>query len=296
MKKSKAELILFIINIIIVVIATGLLIGNILLSVIPYRMAYGYRSKSLMDYSTALSVLVVVFSGLSLLSSPFTFLLKKKVINIFHIAFTFAAGGVALGLGISESGRFLDSQEIIVLVFGGILIFFGVILTGILVATSILSLERKSSKKNNCALKSLEALKKEGLLSEEEYNEKLQVIKEKEKEEVKADPDICPECGKRRHKGDKFCASCGYKYAEEVLSTELREPMSALTKTAQVFFYIGFGITCATVIGLCWALPMLHIYKRDRDTIGKHSIAFKVCTLLFISEIAGVLMLIDYKH
>lgn len=106
----------------------------------------------------------------------------------------------------------------------------------------------------------------------------------------------CPNCGKALPKKAKFCPKCGSEIEMTPVKVKVVAPLTPIGKVAQVFFYVGAIFTCCTVIGLCWALPMIHIYKRGRDVVGKHSIGFKVCTIIFISRVAGILMFIDYKH
>ena len=275
--------------------------GGSSITSIPFSVTNRYYSgsqwysvtsqRTLFYYEEALSILGVIFSGISLLLTPLLFILrKKKVFKFIYMFFLFAAAGVSLANGICNLDYSHSAAPIVLIVLAGIELAIGFVY---FISVLKVRFEPKLSKPSNKLLKKLDALKKEGLLTEEEYEAKKALLPKQTKVD---DPYVCPECGERRHQKDKFCASCGYKFPEEVAVVRVKPTLSPLSKVAQIFFYIGFGLTCATVIGVCWALPMLHIYRRDRDTIGKHSIGFKVCTIIFISKIAGILMLVDYQH
>lgn len=49
-------------------------------------------------------------------------------------------------------------------------------------------------------------------------------------------------------------------------------------------------------ISLAWCLPMSIIYSKKINSGIKVGIGFKVCALLFVSLIAGVLMLCEDKN
>ena len=86
---------------------------------------------------------------------------------------------------------------------------------------------------------------------------------------------ICPKCG---------CAT-GYKY---------REDNSGIQTAAKVFMVLGC-ITSAFfyLVPLIWTIPMTIYYFNSTQNGEKVSGGFKICSLLFVNLIAGILMLCD---
>lgn len=61
----------------------------------------------------------------------------------------------------------------------------------------------------------------------------------------------------------------------------------------KIFMIIGSVVMAAAIIPLIWCIPMYMHYSKCAET-GKHpSLAFKICTLLFVNVVAGILMLVD---
>lgn len=66
--------------------------------------------------------------------------------------------------------------------------------------------------------------------------------------------------------------------------------MITITK---VFLIIGCILNGLEIIPLLWCIPMtIHYFTYVRD-YNPLSITFKICCLLFISPISGILMLVD---
>lgn len=67
---------------------------------------------------------------------------------------------------------------------------------------------------------------------------------------------------------------------------------------ASIFMIIGTIYSLLTTpLFLLWAVPMT-VYYMYRTLYKEQnvSVAFKVCTLLFVNMIAGIVMLCDYKR
>lgn len=61
----------------------------------------------------------------------------------------------------------------------------------------------------------------------------------------------------------------------------------------KIFMVLGCILYGASLIALCWTIPMtVHYFNcvREHRHIG---VGFKVCSLLFVSLIGGILMLCD---
>ena len=90
---------------------------------------------------------------------------------------------------------------------------------------------------------------------------------------------ICPKCG---------CAVEGKTY--DVTSTK---ETSTLKTASKILMIIGCVLNGFYLIPLCWCIPMTVSYCRKIKNGEPVSTGFKVCSLLFVSLIAGVLMLCD---
>lgn len=83
-------------------------------------------------------------------------------------------------------------------------------------------------------------------------------------------------------------------------STEMTYPVSEKDKTlrliAFIFMCVSLAATCWLILPLAWMIPMtIHtwgIYKGKKA----NSVAFGVCSLIFASLVAGILLLISEKE
>jgi len=109
----------------------------------------------------------------------------------------------------------------------------------------------------------------------------------------------CSKCGTELFDEAVVCPKCGCPtelYKQE-MNTEIQEKpkeISGLKKTAKVFMIIGcvFSALC-WLIPLAWAIPMTVSYCKKIKRHETVSVGFKVCSLLFVSQIGGILMLCD---
>ena len=116
---------------------------------------------------------------------------------------------------------------------------------------------------------------------------------------------FCPKCGSKLPDDARFCINCGQPVpmldnpTPTVVPAPTPAPTAAPTKTTElkyiikVFLIIGCVINGLYLLPLCWTIPMtVHYFNsvRDNKPVG---VGFKVCSLLFVSLIAGILMLCD---
>lgn len=109
----------------------------------------------------------------------------------------------------------------------------------------------------------------------------------------------------------KFCTHCGAEIADEaVVCTACGCPAETaaavdvnvnvgngtLKLIAKIFMLIGCIGTAFVLIPLCWTIPMTVHYWKAVENKTPVGIGFKVCTLIFVSLIAGVLMLCDNEE
>ena len=112
---------------------------------------------------------------------------------------------------------------------------------------------------------------------------------------------ICKECGKELNTDKIVCSSCGYE--NKIINNNQKSTIrkyGPLATVAFVFMIIG-TVTNALLLGLIhlvlifiplsWCIPMTIVFARKIKKGDKVSIAFKICTLLFVSTFAGVFAL-----
>lgn len=119
----------------------------------------------------------------------------------------------------------------------------------------------------------------------------------------------CSKCGKQLENDAIVCIGCGrliYEqnqlsqsyYQSQAYSNHQDYKPSSLSITANTFMIIGTVLRAIFSFGisLAWCLPMSISYSKKINSGIKVSIKFKVCALLFVSLISGVLMLCDDKN
>lgn len=110
----------------------------------------------------------------------------------------------------------------------------------------------------------------------------------------------------------KYCRNCGAEVADEAIvcihcgcatgnSIPKSKPADSNSETlrmiAKIFMVLGcIASAAAFLIPLCWTVPMTVKYWRACENNEPVSTAFKVCSLLFVNMIAGILMLCDNEN
>lgn len=124
----------------------------------------------------------------------------------------------------------------------------------------------------------------------------------------------CSKCGTKLFDEAVICVNCGCP-VENISQFTPQTPTSeqtanfftpqppyvqetSVTKVAKIFMIIGtIGMALYTCcIGLAWCLPMTISYWNKIKRGEPISLCFKVCSLLFVNMIAGILMLCDNNH
>ena len=103
----------------------------------------------------------------------------------------------------------------------------------------------------------------------------------------------CKNCGHQINDEAVVCTACGAptdNYKKVVSTSESGEKY----KVAKVFMIIGCVFSALWyLIPLAWTIPMtVHLFKASKKG-EKVGTAFKVCSLLFVNTIAGILLLCE---
>lgn len=130
----------------------------------------------------------------------------------------------------------------------------------------------------------------------------------------------CKNCGSELTDGAEYCSNCGTKVTETYQSSTISNTTTTdLNKKtglhigAFVFMVISIFSVCgsaltiwasniylentgymmfSTLISLAWIIPMtIKVYRAKSTT--ELTMGFKICTLLFVNVIAGILLICD---
>ena len=103
----------------------------------------------------------------------------------------------------------------------------------------------------------------------------------------------CSNCGNEINEQAVICPNCGVptgnyeKFSKQTKNTSDRGASKAFMILACIFSIAWL------LIPLAWCLPMTIVYFKKVNRGEDVGTGFKVCTLLFVSTIAGILMLCD---
>ena len=106
----------------------------------------------------------------------------------------------------------------------------------------------------------------------------------------------CKHCGAQVRDEAIFCPSCGCS-TESQPPAKSNETSEGLRIAAKIFMIISCCLTGLFLIPLAWKIPMTVRYCRSIDKSGLPvGTGFKICSLLFVSMVAGILMLCDNNN
>ena len=114
---------------------------------------------------------------------------------------------------------------------------------------------------------------------------------------------FCSKCGTQLVDEAVVCTGCGCAVvtqpdrSEEVaVATVPQKKDSGTTTAAKVFMILGTIVMGFYIIPLAWCIPMTVSYFSKVKNGYPISTGFKVCSLLFVSMIGGILMLCDKEN
>ena len=108
---------------------------------------------------------------------------------------------------------------------------------------------------------------------------------------------FCTKCGKEIQDEAVMCPHCGVPTDNFKKETKNAKTKSGMQTAIKILLYIACGLSISYLfIPLAWCLPMTIYYLKAQERGEKVSTAFKICTLLFVSVVAGVLMLCDDEN
>ena len=116
---------------------------------------------------------------------------------------------------------------------------------------------------------------------------------------------FCSHCGKELRNEAVICPKCGcktgYKHRDSSNQGQVLSLASfifmiivSIIQFLPIFFYVPVGkeyLVLLYFIPLLWRVPMIINLKFKINEKRKIGMAFKICTLLFVDLIAGILLL-----
>lgn len=102
----------------------------------------------------------------------------------------------------------------------------------------------------------------------------------------------CTKCGNELLDDAVICPKCGCAVEGTVNPATVNKP-SGLQIAAKIFMILGCISMGWCLIPLAWCIPMTVSYCGKIERKEPVGIGFKICSLLFVSMIAGILMLCD---
>ena len=118
----------------------------------------------------------------------------------------------------------------------------------------------------------------------------------------------CKYCGQEMADDARYCPKCGAPQdQEQVVATPKVEstqqqprkgmgewnPLQIAAFVLMIITTVGVGWS---IIPLAWCIPMTVSYYNKINNREKVSVGFKVCTIIFVNLIAGILMLVDNEE
>lgn len=103
----------------------------------------------------------------------------------------------------------------------------------------------------------------------------------------------CTKCGAEIMDEAVVCPKCGCATGSGKLRNAVEEETPVIRTVAKIFMILGCIAMAFTLIPLCWTIPMTVSYWNKTRDHRPVTTGFKVCCLLFVSLVAGILMLCD---
>lgn len=107
----------------------------------------------------------------------------------------------------------------------------------------------------------------------------------------------CPMCGTQYVEDAVICPGCGraVSQAHSPAASKRNSGLSTAAKVLMIVSTVLLGISTYG-IALAWCLPMTLSYCKKIENNLPVGTGFKVCTLIFVSLVGGILMLCDNEH
>lgn len=107
---------------------------------------------------------------------------------------------------------------------------------------------------------------------------------------------FCSNCGSKVNDEAVVCIHCGCAIKPQKLNSNNTTTVNTLKFVAKIFMIISAVARGIWIIPLAWCIPMICYYSDKLNKGEPISVGFKICTLLFVSSVAGILLLCDNEN
>jgi len=102
----------------------------------------------------------------------------------------------------------------------------------------------------------------------------------------------CNKCGAEIMDEAVICPKCGCP-TDTINEKRKQEKSSEMRTLTKVFMILGCVLSGFLIVPLLWTIPMTIKYNKAVEANEPVSMAFAICSLFFVSAIAGILMLFE---
>ena len=108
------------------------------------------------------------------------------------------------------------------------------------------------------------------------------------------DKKFCVHCGAEVNPQAVVCIHCGCSIPKTNNAANGNADLKEIIKTViKIFMIIGVVLNAFALIPLIWCIPMYNKVNKYLQGEAELSVGYKVCVLLFVNIVAGILLLID---
>lgn len=101
----------------------------------------------------------------------------------------------------------------------------------------------------------------------------------------------CSKCGAQINDDAYVCVNCGCKVERATYAVQVKQTDDTMKTLVKVFMILGCVGMGWLLIPLAWCIPMtVKAFRCMKEGIPMTT-GFKVCTLLFVNLVAGIIML-----
>lgn len=113
--------------------------------------------------------------------------------------------------------------------------------------------------------------------------------------DVVLDDKFCSFCGTKVRGNARTCPKCGYLFDKEndLYVKKQSETSSVTSIIIKIFMILSCVTKSVFILPLAWCVPMTVSAFKKIENNEKLSLSFKICTLIFVDLVSGIIMLSD---
>ena len=99
----------------------------------------------------------------------------------------------------------------------------------------------------------------------------------------------CEKCGAEMHDEAVICVKCGCEVKNRKVNQNSNEGLDIAIKIFMILSCVAWAFF---IIPLAWIIPMTVVASNKMKNNEPIGTGFKICTLIFVNTIAGILLLV----